>query len=404
MRIVLIAACIFVMSVAPPAQAVTMPPADRWDAVQAEAVWHWLQRADHEAITIDPVLGTRLRTAIDSGDRASIDQSAQAAAMRLLLAYHGQCCSAQLPGSWHISQPVTPEMLADRLNQAVANDQISLLLRASRPRHPQYLGLARAYANESDADRRANIALNLARWRSLPLPKEGRYIVVNTAAQELTVWDGDRAIDRRRVIAGTRATPTPVFAAQVSGVVLNPWWNIPASIAAEGIGSFVRRDPAGARARGYIYSQGRYRQMPGDNNALGRMKLVMPNRFSVFLHDTSNRELFGREERLLSHGCVRVQGAIEFASLMLEGTDWTRAAVDEVVDLGETTTIPTAEVIPIFVAYFTAEADEEDTVQFLPDVYSRDGTAGLIPRALRRFAYPVQSANPIGCNEAIQPD
>ncbi|GEM_PF-460442 len=403
MRKLLIVIALFLLSVVPTAQAAQTAPTHQWTSVQAETVWRWLDQADREAIAIDPAISTQLRTAIDNGDQASMDESAQAGAMRLLLAYHGQCCSVQLPANWHITQSVTREMLAERLEQALTQNQISMLFRASRPRHPHYRVLARAYENESDEARRANLALNLARWRSLPLPTEGRYIIVNAAAQELTVWDGTKLHDRRRVIVGTPGTRTPVFAAEVSGVVLNPWWNIPSSIAAEGIGAFVRRDPAGARARGYIYSQGRYRQMPGDNNALGRMKLVMPNRFSVFLHDTSNRELFERDERLLSHGCVRVQGAVEFAARLLEGTDWTRAAVDEVVDLGETTTIPTAEVMPIFIAYFTAEPGELGGVQFLPDVYGRDGSAGMVPGALRRFAFPMQVGDPIGCDVANQP-
>lgn len=372
----------------------------RWDAVQAETVWRWLQRAENDGIEVDNGLSTGLREAMDSNDEARRNALADEAAMRLLRAFHGQCCGPRMPANWHIEQHVTQRTLAARLDEALAAGQIDLLLRAARPGHPHYRTLAAAYAREDEPDQRRVLALNLARWRTLPLPAQGPYIIVNAAAQELTVWDGTRLIDRRRVINGTRATRTPVFRADVTGVVINPWWIIPSSIAAEGIGAMVRRNPAAARARGYVYSNGRYRQMPGDNNALGRVKLVMPNRFSVYLHDTSNRELFALDERLLSHGCVRVEEAIGFAELLLDGTAWDRAAIDEVIESGETTMAELAQPIPVFIAYFTAEPNGDGAVRWLDDVYGRDQEALSLPQALRRFPYPVRSDDFIGCDTA----
>ena len=145
-------------------------------------------------------------------------------------------------------------------------------------------------------------ARTIASSSRLPNPlgypwNETEFDAQNSAAQELTLWEGTTIMDSWRVIVGKPSSPTPVFSVDVSGVMLNPWWNIPSSIAAKGIAAFVRQNPTAARAQGYIYNNGRYRQMSGDNNTLGRMKLVMPNRFAVILHDTSNRELFTLKER-----------------------------------------------------------------------------------------------------------
>ena len=138
------------------------------------------------------------------------------------------------------------------------------------------------------------------------------------------------------------------------------------------IAAMVRRNPAAARARGYVKVGTRYRQMPGDNNALGRMKLVMPNRFSVYLHDTSNRSLFEQEERLLSHGCVRVAGALEFAELLLAQDRWAGDSVASIVEAGATRTVELAAPFPIYIAYFTRAPGDDGTLLTHPDVYDRD--------------------------------
>ncbi|WP_300594034.1 L,D-transpeptidase family protein [Erythrobacter sp.] len=229
-----------------------------------------------------------------------------------------------------------------------------------------------ALTEETDPDRRKVMLANLARWRWLPARLGKRYLLVNIAAQELTLWEQGSLEGRWRVIVGKPVTRTPVFTTQVRGVVLNPWWEIPSSIAREGIASFVRRNPAAARARGYVFQNGRYRQMPGDNNALGRMKLVMPNPYSVYLHDTSSRDLFREDPRYFSHGCIRVDRALEFVGTLFANDGWDLARVDEEVATGRTQTFALSESLPLYVTYFTAEPDASASVRFLEDVYDRD--------------------------------
>jgi murein L,D-transpeptidase YcbB/YkuD len=218
------------------------------------------------------------------------------------------------------------------------------------------------------------LAANLDRWRWMPRDLGGRYLLVNAASFEATLWQDQRLVGRWAVIVGRTKSPTPVFEARVTGVTINPWWEIPSSIAAEGIAAQVARNPAAASRRGYVLQNGRYRQRPGPTNALGRMKLVMPNRYSVYLHDTPAQALFAQDVRAYSHGCVRVGDALGLATTLLAPA-WDRARVDALVAAGATRTIALAQPVPVYVAYFTAEPDEAGGIRYFRDVYHRDRAA-----------------------------
>ncbi|KEO91360.1 hypothetical protein EH31_01475 [Erythrobacter longus] len=356
------------LALASPAQA-----DNRWSTAQAENLLTWAQRVSDEGLKLPSAQARELRLAIDAGDLEALAPVADRSAITLMRAWSGRCCGPARPSWWHISGVASDAELRKGLADALKADQLDLYLRSVRPVHPHYASLVSALADETDPVRHAIIETNLARWRWMPRTLGKRHLLVNIASQQLTLWDEGRPVGRWRVIVGKPATKTPVFSAQVSGAVLNPWWEIPSSIAAEGIGSFVRRNPSAARARGYVYQNGRYRQMPGDNNALGRMKLLMPNPYSVFLHETSKRELFDEERRFLSHGCVRVDNALSFVATLFFRDGWDQERVDAVVGTGKTQTISLAESVPLYVTYFTVEPSlGRQGVQFLEDVYRRD--------------------------------
>ncbi len=239
--------------------------------------------------------------------------------------------------------------------------------------HPHYWALHTAHRVEEDPARRQTLAINLERWLEMPNDLGSRYILVNIPAFELTYWDNGEIIDRRPVIVGTTSTRTPELTATVRGVVLNPWWEIPASIVRESVGALVRNRPAVARARGYVVQNGRYRQRPGPGNALGQMKLVMPNPQSIGLHDTPSQDLFTRPVRAFSHGCIRVSDALDFATIILErDVGWDRDRVDQVIVTGRTQTIDLIQPIPVYIVYHTVDLDEAGAIRFLPDIYGRD--------------------------------
>lgn len=349
---------------------------ESWSTAQAENLLRWIDRASDEGITLPGDTKGRLRASIDEGDTEHRAEVANDAAMTLLRAWRGRCCGQRRPDWWHISEEMSDAELIEGLEQALAEGRLDLHLRSVRPHYPQYDALVAALAREEDAARRALITQNLARWRWMPAKPGKRFLLVNIASQQLELWQDNEVIERWRVIIGKPVTRTPVFTAQVSGIVFNPWWNIPSSIAAEGIASFVQRNPAAARAKGYIFQHGRYRQMPGDNNALGRMKLVMPNPYSVFLHDTSNSELFAEERRAFSHGCVRVDRALSFAASLLSADGWEEKQISEIIESDETQTVFLSRRMPLYIVYFTVEPADDGAIVFHEDIYGRDRNMG----------------------------
>lgn len=231
-----------------------------------------------------------------------------------------------------------------------------------------------AALNVPVAQRVDQITANMERWRWLP-PFPQRYIEANAADATLKVVDRGKVILDSRIVAGKRATPTPMFATQAVAITVNPYWNIPAKIARNEILPKERRHP-GYMASQHIFTagDGSLKQRPGAANALGLLKLEMPNRFDVYLHDTPARRLFARTDRHFSHGCMRVQQIKQLASWALTGD--TAAGVeklDALIETGVNQRIPLDTPRPVFVLYWTAIAARDGSVGFRSDVYGRDG-------------------------------
>jgi murein L,D-transpeptidase YcbB/YkuD len=240
------------------------------------------------------------------------------------------------------------------------------------------------------------VNLERARWVGHELPIE--FVAVNVAGAKVYLVHGDGIAFETRAIVGADATRTPVFTADMQYVVLNPTWTVPRSIVDEVL-ALARRDP------GYLSREGMrlldasgeevdasdvdltrytpsdfpyvFRQDPGPANALGHIKLMLPNPHHVYLHDTPSRALFDREERLFSHGCIRIQDPLGLAELVLgEPATWNRATLETAIATGQTLTIPLARPVPVFVLYWTASVDPRGIPHFYADVYDRD--AGVL--------------------------
>ena len=185
------------------------------------------------------------------------------------------------------------------------------------PTEPQYASLRGALAKlpASAVEERQKLEVSLERWRWLPHDLGTRHLLVNLPEYKVHLIDDGRELAAHRVIIGKVSTPTPQFSATVSGVILNPTWQVPPSIIAESVGKLVRSTPRAARARGFSWSSrgGRLTvtQGPGAGNALGLMKLDMPNAYTVYLHDTPNKALFDKPDRTFSHGCIRTDRALD---------------------------------------------------------------------------------------------
>ena len=323
----------------------------------------------------------RLRSALQGGDPAALDAVATALAVRLAGDFTAGHVSRESRISWHITGPsADPERLRGIVARSVAQHRITDGLRELLPRNPAYLALRTALANlaPSDVAGRELLRANLERWRWMPRDLGSRYLLVNVPSFTVDLVENGWSIAQHRIIVGKTSLPTPQFSATVTGVILNPWWNVPQSIIRESVGRLVRNHPARARAQGYVVTPRagggiQVSQGPGPKNSLGQMKLVMPNPFAVYLHDTPSKTLFEKPVRTFSHGCIRVDKAFDLAALLLRDVPgWDRAAIDRTVESRETTTISLPARMPVYVAYFTAVPDGAGGITRFDDIYDRD--------------------------------
>jgi murein L,D-transpeptidase YcbB/YkuD len=346
--------------------AATPAAAQSWRTAQAVVLRQLVTAAADDAL---PVLDCgQLDSALREGEGPSLDRVATDIALRLASMHLLGASSAQQRTGWEIEDGDRDIDVQAGLDRALATDALAAFFASLRPSHPDYAALRAAYAQEKDASRKLTLGRNMERWRWLPRDLGNDHLLVNTAVFEARLWRSGKVAGTWPVIVGKPATPTPVFSTLVTGVTFNPWWTIPASIVRERGGRF-------AASQGYVRTGGQWRQKPGPGNALGQMKLVMPNPYKVYLHDTPSKALFSRDTRAFSHGCVRVGDAIGFAAALLEGTR-SRAQVDGAVRSRATVTYDLPARMPVYITYFTAAPGGDGTVQFRPDIYGRDGNLG----------------------------
>jgi murein L,D-transpeptidase YcbB/YkuD len=217
------------------------------------------------------------------------------------------------------------------------------------------------------------ISLDRARAVMHELPK--RFVLVNVAGFTVYVVDGDWPVWESRVVVGKPYTETPIFRAEMTYVVLNPTWTVPPGIIQKEILPGIRRDPNYLTKKGLERRDGQIVQPAGPKNALGRIKLIFPNPYHVYLHDTPSRTLFAQETRTFSHGCIRVQKPVELAALALDDPGWSGEKLEEAIAGGRTRTVSLARKLPVLVLYWTATVGESGLVYLLDDPYRRDRAA-----------------------------
>ena len=232
---------------------------------------------------------------------------------------------------------------------------------------------SRAALDMSAEARVQQIELNLERLRWAPAPLPGDRIELDIAAAEAVLYRAGAPRLRMRAVVGAPATKTPMFASRVETVVFNPPWNVPVSIASKEITPKARKDPTYLVRHHYVLVPTGLQQLPGPDNALGRVKFDLPSPFGVYLHDTPSRGAFARPMRALSHGCMRLEKPLELAEELLAGQGWTPDMVQAAVDAGATRRVALSQPIPLRVVYRTAYVDDAGDLQFRPDVYGWDG-------------------------------
>ena len=284
-----------------------------------------------------------------------------------------------------------------------------------------------AALNVSAEDRVQQIAVNMDRWRALPADLGRRHIDVNVPNFSLEAVENEQPVIRMKVVVGKmmERRNTPTFSADMTYLVLNPYWFVPKSIAEEELFPLSRKDPqylakhnftvrrvpvadkratdpnaldgALAPAKTYQYL---LRQKPGPTNSLGQLKFMLPNAHGVYLHDTPAKELFHKTVRTFSHGCIRIEKPVDLAEYVLHGSsEWTRDAILSAIERQKQQTIWLPEPIPVYIQYWTAWVDQEGTVQFRNDIYGYDQVPGTRlpipePKILRAQAGPEPQPTP----------
>ncbi len=361
--------------------------AARWAAPAARDLLSAIEAADREGLTPADYDPATLRRAIDAGPGPALDMAADTSARALAQDYLFGRVKDRAAFDWHIERSAYDgQALNAGLAKAMAEGQVGPWLRSLLPADPQYVALRAALADATDADEVALIRANMERWRWMPRRLGAAYLYVNLPTYRLRVMRDGVEASSYTVVVGAPKTPTPQLAVAAERVVVNPWWTLPPSVLAEG----KRYSPA----KGYVYARaasGRMmvRQRPGPANALGRIKIDMPNDHAIYLHDTPSKAAFARKDRALSHGCIRVQGIDELAN-ELEGD----GRVDEALAGEATTTIALGQAMPVYIVYLTAEADASGKVSPLVDIYGRDAAmlAALDGGAAKRLGGRAQVA------------
>jgi murein L,D-transpeptidase YcbB/YkuD len=236
-------------------------------------------------------------------------------------------------------------------------------------RPPPGLPADRTFDKTGEA-RFRQIAVNLERLRWLPRNLPADRVWVNIPDARLVLYQADRPVFTTRVVVGQLDWQTPELQASIESLLYNPPWNVPPSIAAEEIRPKLAQNPDYlSRHHMVIRPNGAIQQLPGLGTALGQLKFELPNRFDVYLHDTPLKNLFARDNRRQSHGCVRVQNPRELAALLLREPV---AVINKGIALGYTNRRMLPVPVPVFLVYQTAFVGADGAVEFRPDVYGRD--------------------------------
>jgi murein L,D-transpeptidase YcbB/YkuD len=351
-----------------------VPPAV-WDVPDAEALLSYIGGVGKEGLEPSDYDPAGLQTAIQSGNVAAISAAANASFDKLSIDL--ALGHVRKPGriDWWVVDPDLNAAKQDALLRgALAARDIPQALDGLLPTHPQYAALKAALAETpaSDEAKRDRIRLNLDRWRWLPRDLGEKYIIVNVPGFHATLVESGVNRWKQRAIAGKLSTPTPQLTALATGVILNPWWEVPKSIEHEAAGK-----------KGFVPVKGpdgeiqRWRQPPGPTNALGQIKFVMPNSKAIYLHDTNARSRFNDSTRALSHGCVRTEHILDLATELLgdDGGEWTPDRIEEALDSRKTVQANFVKPVPVYIVYFSSAALNDGRIVDYKDLYGRDAKA-----------------------------
>lgn len=237
--------------------------------------------------------------------------------------------------------------------------------------------------------------VNMERLRWVPEKMEKSYLFINIPEYRLHVIENDEEVWITNVVVGKTVTKTSIFKGNLSQIILNPYWGLPTSIVRKEILPKLKKNSNYLAHNNIEVFSGKnevnpnsinwnkyradanvpfdFRQKPGKNNSLGKMKFMFPNNYHIYLHDTPAKGLFGDTKRAFSHGCIRVENPKKLALYLLKNQPiWNEQKVDNILTTDKQTGINVKPTIPVYIAYFTAWVDGNGQLNFRNDLYNLD--------------------------------
>jgi len=395
-------------------------PVMHWPAEQATALLSVIEGIGAEGLFPADYQPDELRAALALGDQDAIDELASRSFAWLAEDLRDGRTPMTARVQWFAVDPDQDRMPTEKLMaDALTSGDVVGTLAALTPTHPDYQVLKAALAAtmqvrpellipeppkakpepegppklltgaeldempvpESVAERRTLIRANMDRWRWLQRDLGDVYLITNVPEFQLRLVVKDKIIRTYKTVVGKPGrTATPQLAETVSAVVFNPTWTVPQSIVkGEGLGLKALNNPNWARANGYKATRGENGyisvvQQPGPKNALGLMKIDIPNEHAIYFHDTPSKQFFNHEVRAYSHGCIRTERAVELGMTMaILGAKMSPDEAAAISRSGEYTKVQMTRTFPAYITYFTLAQNIEGGLTRFKDIYERDG-------------------------------
>ena len=354
-----------------------------------------LQRASLDGYASGPAIAAQAQALLaranagDTAARDAADRLLSSAWVRYVEALQTPPAGMVYADQWVMPRRTSPATI---LAQAAAAPSLAAHVRSVSDVNPLYAQLrdaawSTAQANGGQLDPRVLASLDRAR----DIPPQGRYVMIDTAGARLYMIEDGRIADSMKVIVGKSdpSTQTPMIASTIYYATLNPYWHVSGEILRSSIARNVLDQGLGyLKARGYqvLAADGsgemldpakvdwgavaagretvRVRQLPGPANSMGQIKIPFPNGSDIYLHDTPNKDLFAQDDRMLSHGCIRLQDAERLGRWLMGRDPQTASREPE-----QNVLLPAP--VPIYVTYLTAQVNGGQ-ISFVDDIYGRD--------------------------------
>lgn len=366
-----------------------------WSTANASALLTAIKAIAAEGLIPGDYQPDGLRDAILAGEGDALDAQATRSFTWLIEDLRDGRTPVESRLQWFAKDPDQDLMpTATLIAKALETGDVADTLASLAPRHANYAALKAELAATPAAQRarRNAIRANMDRWRWLPQDLGQIYLMSNLPEFQLRLMSGERLIRNYRIIIGKPGkTQTPELYELVKNVVFNPTWTVPQSIVqGEGLGPQLLANPARAARENYKVTKAAdgtitVVQQPGPNNALGLVKIDMPNPHAIYMHDTPNRNLFNAPVRAFSHGCMRTEDAMRLAITMAilgAGTKPEEAVAYS--QSGQYTKVAMTRHFPVYITYFTMGLGVDGRMTSFNDIYERDAPV------LAAFAAPRQ--------------